>query len=262
MPSIGDYTQTVSLLLGEIGKYLGLLAVSVLAIRLWRRLPRLSGSNRQQTIGLALAASFVASAIGYVSIRHSLGRMYYAYGLRGFSRGNIPGACGLFHTSQVYWQSADACGAEGACLLLMDQPKEGLPRLERAKSMRHGYTSGFEAHFSGLYYFFHNQPQEAVPLLKASAGYPEFRWNSDKLLAVIFLDNGQQSTAAELMQPFAELEVKECDHAYIQASFKLLENKPGEARALLDKFPESQLDDFWKPRFEKLRARTQSLASS
>lgn len=262
MPSIGDYTQTVSLLLGEIGKYLGLLAVSVLAIRLWRRLPQLSGSNRQQTIGFAVVASLVAAGIGYVSIRHSLGRMYYAYGLRGFWRGNIPGACALFHTSQVYWQSADASGAEGASLLLMDHPKEGFARLEHAKVMRQGSTSGFEEHFTGIYYFFHNQPEQAFSFLRASAGYAEFRWNSDKLLAVILLERGQQSTAAELMQPFAELEVKECDHAYIQASFKVLENKPGEARALLDKFPESQLDDFWRPRFAKLRVRTQSLASS
>jgi hypothetical protein len=262
MPSIGEYVETVTLLLTEGAKYLGLLAVIVLAIRLWRRARRVSGSNRHQTIALAVFASVLAGALGYVSLNHSLGRMYYSYGIRAFCRGNIPGALSLFRTAQGYWKSADAAGREGVCLLLLDQGSEGMSRLESAGAQRKGMHSAFEVYNMAVYYFFHGQPEQAAPLLQASAAYPEYSWSADKLLAVVFLDQGRSDEAARLMQPFAQMEAQGCDHVYILTSFKLLQNKPSEARALLDRFPDERLHPFWKERFDKLRVKTQSLASS
>ena len=261
MPSVGDYTQTVTLLLSECGKYLGLLALSVLAIRLWRRVPRVSGTNRKQTLGLAMAISMAAVATGYLSICHSLGRMNYAYGMRAFHRGNVGSAFSLFQGARGYWKSADSIGAEGVCLLLLNQPGAGFQRLERAKTMRHGANSWFELYYTGIYLFFNGKPDDAAPLLQASSANVEYQWDADKLLAVILLEQGKGAEAARLMEPFATVEVRECDHAYVLASLKLIENKPLEARALLDKFPPESLDEFWKPRFEKLRARAQTTPS-
>jgi hypothetical protein len=262
MPSIGQYAETVTLLLYESGKYLCLLAVCVVAIRLWRRVPQVTGGNRRQTFSLAVVASVLAGTLGYVSLSHSLGRMYYSYGVRAFNRGNVPAALSLFRTAQGYWKSSDSAGREGVCLLLLDQPSEGMRRLEWAAARRNGSNSSFELHYTGIYYFFHGQSSQAIPLLQASSFYPEYTWDADKLLAAAFLEQGRTDEAARLMQPFAEVEVKECDHAYVLASLKVLQNKPSEARALLDRFPDEQLNGFWKPRFDKLRIKTQSLASS
>jgi hypothetical protein len=261
MPSVGDYTQLVTLLLSESGKYLALLALSVLAIRLWRRVPRVSGANRKQTFGLALAVSFAAATTGYLSLCHSLGRMNYAYGMRAFQRGNVGSAFSLFHGAENYWKSADAVGAEGVCLLLLNQPAAGMQRLERAKTMRQGANSWFELYYTGIYLFFNGKSGDAAPLLQASAANVEYRWDAQKLLAIILLEQGREAEAARMMEPFAAVEVKQCDHAYVLAWLKLSQNKPLEARAVLDKFPAESLDEFWKGRFEKLRARAQTTPS-
>jgi Tetratricopeptide repeat len=262
MPSIGQYADTVTLLLVEGAKYLGVLAVCVVAIRLWRRLSQVTGTNRHQTFALALVTSVLAGTLGYVSLSHSLGRMYYSYATRAFYSGKVPAALSLFRTAQGYWKSADSAGGEGVCLLLLGQPSEGIRRLEWAAARRDGKNSSFELHYTGIYYFFQGKSSEAIPLLQASAYYPEYTWDADKLLAVAFLDQGRSDEAARLMEPFASVEVKECDHAYVLASLKVLQNKPSEARALLDRFPDDQLNGFWKPRFDKLRVKSQSLASS
>jgi hypothetical protein len=255
MFSINDYEETIKLLLSEGGKYLSLLAVAVVAIRLWRRISQVSGANRQQTLVLAVVATAGAVCIGYFSICHSLGRMYRSYAFRAFYRGNLEGARVLFSTSRGYWKSADACGGEGICLLLEDKPVEAMRCLNLASALRKGYSSGFEAHYRGVYYFFHGESEKALPCLQAASNFPEYRWPAEKLAAIILLDQGKAMEAAGRMEPFAGMEVKECDYAYILASLKLLQNKPVEARALLEKFPDSDLTDFWKPRFAKLRTK-------
>jgi hypothetical protein len=262
MPSIGDYAQIVTLLLSESGKYLGLLAVCVVAIRLWRRVSQISGSNRSQTLALAVVASAVGAMLGYASLSHSLARMYRNYGMRAFNRGNVPAALSLFRSAQNCWKTADAAGAEGVCLLLLDQPGEGWRRIEWAGARRNGSYSPFEIYYSGVYHLYHGQPEKAVPMLRLSAAYPEYTWRANKLMAVAFLDQGRNDEAARLMEPFSDLEVKDCDQAYIFASLKLAQKKPSEALALLDRFPNEQLNDFWRARFERLRVKTQSVASS
>src|SRR6478752_3678093 len=98
MPSIGQYADTVTLLLIEGAKYLGLLAVCVVAIRLWRRVSQVSGANRHQTLAFALVASVLAGTLGYISLSQSLGRMYYSYAVRAFHNGNVPAALSLYRT--------------------------------------------------------------------------------------------------------------------------------------------------------------------
>ena len=127
--------------------------------------------------------------------------------------------------------------------------------------MRKGNGAPFEQHYEGLFYFFHEQPDKAYPLLEASSGELLYRWDAIKLLCVILLEKNQGLEAANFMAPFAEVKVKDCDHAYVVASLKLLEGKKRETEALLDEFPPDKLAEFWKTRFEKLRAKTQKLPS-
>jgi hypothetical protein len=260
MLSITDYQETIKLLLSEGGKYLLLLIFVVLSIRLWKRFPRASGVNRQQTLLLSVVASIAACAIGLLSMRHSLGRLYAAYGLRAFDQGNILAAAGLFHQSQGYWQDADTIGKEGVCRLLLELPN-GPALLDEAKARRKGASSGFESHYTGLYYLFHEQPEKAFPFLRASAAELHFRWVDLKLLALILLEKNQPADAAQLMAPFAQVQITDFDHAYVMASLKVVENKPLEARALLERFQPETLPEFWKARFERLMSKTRQLTS-
>jgi len=156
---------------------------------------------------------------------------------------------------------ADALGEEGTCLLLMEEVDRGKRLLDRAKALRKGKSTAFEQHYEGLFYFFHEQPDRAYPLLEASSYELIYRWDAIKLLCVILVEKNQVADATQFMAPFAQVEVKECDHAYVLAWLKLVDGKKLEARALLDQFPSDKLAEFWKPRFQKLRAKTQTLAS-
>src|SRR5476649_1884924 len=108
MPSMGDYIDLVKLLLQEAAKYVSLLIISVLAIRLWRRFQKISGPNRQGNFLAACFFSLVACGIGYFSICHSMSLLYSYYGTRAFITGNFGPAISLFQTSSAYWKTADA----------------------------------------------------------------------------------------------------------------------------------------------------------
>jgi hypothetical protein len=41
---------------------------------------------------------------------------------------------------------------------------------------------------------------------------------------------------------------------------KLAENKQDEAQLVLNRFPQQQLPDFWKGRFDKLRTKVQGIS--
>src|SRR6266850_902736 len=261
MQAIGDYMQLVKVILGESAKYFVCLLFVILAMRLWRRLPKLSGPNKQQTLLLAGLVSAAACGVGYLAIAHSLGLLYSGYGMRAFRSGKILSAASLFQTSVRHWKTADALGEEGTCLLLMEAVDQGKRLLDQAKALRKGKSNAFEQHYEGLFYFFHEQPDRAYPLLEASSYELIYRWDAIKLLCVILVEKNQVTDATQFMAPFAQVEVKECDHAYVLAWLKLVDGKKLEARALLDQFPSDKLAEFWKPRFEKLRAKTQTLAS-
>jgi hypothetical protein len=258
MQYIGEYAQLIKLILGESGKYFLLLLSSVLAIRLWRRLSKMSGKNRRQNLLLACLASAAAWGIGYCSIYHSLSLVYSAYGMRAFSDGNLTSAVSLFQTSSEYWKSTDTLGKEGVCLLFLGKTDRGMQFLDAAKALRKGKNTPFEQFYKGLFYFLSEQSDKAIPLLEAASVDTTYRWQVTKILAVIQIDKNNAADAARLLNPFLQVEVKECDHAYIMASLKLLAGKNAEAQALLDKFPSASLPSFWKSRFEKLRAKTQN----
>jgi hypothetical protein len=262
MQAIGDYMEFVKLILGESARYFACLLFAILAIRLWRRAPRLKGANKQQTLLLAGLASAASCAIGYLSMNHSLGLLYSNYGMKAFRSGQVLSAASLFHTSAAHWKTADAVGKEGACLLLLGNEDQGPRLLAEAKTMRKGNVAPFEQHYEGLFYFFHDQPDKAYPLLEASSSELLYRWDAIKLLCVILLEKNQGIEAANFMAPFAGVKIEDCDHAYVVASLKLLEGKKSETEALLDAFPPDKLAEFWKTRFEKLRAKTQKLPSN
>ena len=257
MPSMGDYIVSVKLLLQEAAKYVSLLIISVLAIRLWRRLPKISGPNRRKNFLAACFFSLVACGIGYFSICHSLGWLYSYYGTRAFDSGNFVPAFSLFQTSSGYWKTADALGKQGVCLLLSGRPDEGIKLLDEAKAMRRSQSS-FEQFYEGVHYFFHDQPGRAAPLLEEASADTSYCYKATKLLAIIQLDRNQTAEAARLMAPFLEVKPEESDQAYIAASFDLLGGKKAAARALLNQFPSGKLPAFWRPRFDKLRAETQN----
>ncbi len=257
MPSMGDYIVLIKLLLWEAAKYVSLLIISVLAIRLWRRFPKISGPNRRKTLLLACFFSLIACSIGYCSVLQSLGLLYSYYGTRAFESGNFGSASSLFQTSSGCWQTADALGKQGVCLLLSGRPEAGIQLLDEAKAMRRSQSS-FEQYYEGAHYFFHDQPDQAMPLLEEASASPAYLYGATKLLAIIQLERNQAAEAARLMSPFPQAKPEGCDQAYIVASLDLREGKKTAAKALLDQFPSEKLPTFWRIRFEKLRAEIQN----
>ena len=256
MPSMGDYIVLVKLLLWEAAKYVSLLIICVLAIRFWRRLPKISGPNRHKNLLAACFFSLLACGIGYFSTCHSLGLLYSYYGTRAFDSGNFGSAFSLFQTSSDHWKTADALGKQGVCLLLSGRPEEGLKLLDEAKVLRRGQSS-FEQFYEGTHFFFHDRPDEATPLLEEASADPPYRYNATKLLAIIQLDRNQAAAAAQLMNPFLGVKPEGYDQAYIVAALDLRDGKKEAVKALLNQFPSNKLPAFWRPRFDKLRAEIQ-----
>ncbi len=252
--AISEYLESIRLVLLEASKFLVVLILTVLAIRMWRRFPKLSGSNRNSTGMVAAILTVMTLVAGYLGMTHSLGLLYSAYGMKAFGHENIPAALSLFRQSEGYWKTADNAGGAGICLLLLEQRALGEKKLEQARLLRKGVNSGFESHYSGLYYFTHNQPKEAFPRLRAAAGTINYRWTDSKLLAVMLLDNNQPADALELMGPYAQVAIQDCDHAYVMIALMLHQHKRDEAAKLLRQFPAETLSEFWKPRFENLRS--------
>jgi hypothetical protein len=255
--NIGGFVGLTGLFLSEAAKYLLLLIVAILSIRLWKRLPMLSGNNRRNNLLLACFSTLIAVVIGYFSICHSLSRLYFYYGMRSFIDGNVVSALSLLGQSSRYWKTADAQGAEGICLLLLGRPDLGQEFLDRAKVMRKGQSNSFEEFYEGVYYFFQDKP-EALPLLARCSTDPAYTWNASKLYAVYYVDNNQISNALQLMQPFLQVEVTDTDQAYIMAALDLSQGKKADAEALVDKFGKGNLPPFWQSRFNTLRAKIQS----
>jgi hypothetical protein len=254
MPDIGNYTETTQLVLGEAGKYFALLLFSVLAIRLWRRWSKTSAADKQNSLLLAFAATLSAVAIGYFSMCQSLGKLYSHYGMEAFHAGRLLQALSLFESSAKFWNSPDAMGQKGVCLLVSGNPEQGLPLIEEAKNRRKGTGTSFEEFYEGLYYFTQRQRTNGVPLLEAASADQTYRWSVVKLFAVIELDGNHPDDATALMKPYMAAEVTESDQAYIIASLKLAEGKTNEAQMILDKFSTGDLSPAWKTRFEKLQS--------
>jgi hypothetical protein len=254
MPDIGNYTEFTTLMLGEAGKYFALLVMAVLAIRLWRRWSKTSAADKLNSLWLAGAATLTAIAIGYFSTCQSLGKLYSYYGLEAFHAGRLPQAFSLFATSAKFWNSPDALGQQGVCLVLTGHAGQGLPLIDEAKTRRHGIGTPFEEFYEGLYFFTEGQIAKSIPLLKNAATDETYRWSVVKFFAVMELEANHHDEAAALMKPFMAAEVTESDQAYIIASLKLAEGRKNEAQALLDKFSNQDLPPMWKSRFEKLQA--------
>lgn len=257
---MGEYFDLTKVFLSEGVKYVLLLLFSVLAIRFWRRLPKLSAGHFWQNFLLAGLATGIASGIGYFSVRDSLSRLYAYYAEHAFDQGHWSSGFVLWQTSAKFWRNADAVGGQGVCLMLLGHPRAGLELIHTAKALRHGRNTPFEDYYEGEFYFFQDQPEKAVPLLNAAAANPIYWWNVAKMLAVVQLDRHHAAAARRLMKPYAQVPVQkdECDHAYIIASFDLLDGKTNQARVLLNQFPQTQLIPFWKSRFGRLRAEIQN----
>ena len=254
MPNITDYTALTKVILIETGKYFALLLFSVLAIRLWRWWFRVSAARKAKNLLLACMASLIAGGLGYLSICHSMSLLYSYYGMEAFRAQKLAPALVLFQTSADYWKNADAIGGEGVCLLWLDKPADGIRLLDAARALRKGKSPPFE---EGLYYFFHEQTDKAVPLLEEASADTSYDWNITKLFAVVQLDRNQPQEATKLMAPFIQVEVTETDQAYVMASLKLASGDKAGAQALVDKFATPDVAPFWKSRFDKLRAQLQ-----
>jgi tetratricopeptide (TPR) repeat protein len=257
MPNIPDYTELTKVVLIETGKYFALLLISVLAIRLWRRWVKVPAIHKPNSLLLAGVASLVAGGIGYASICHSMSLLYSHYGMKAFQAMRLAPALILFQTSANYWKSADAIGAEGVCLLWLDNSDDGIRLLDKAKAMRKGDSPPFEQFYEGLYYFFHDQTGQAVPLLEQASRDPAYDWNITKLFAVVQLDLNQPQMGAKLMEKFMQADITDTDQAYVMASLKQAAGKKDEALAIVNKFETPDIPPFWKSRFEKLRAQLQ-----
>jgi hypothetical protein len=254
MLNIANYTTNVTLILTEAGKYFALLVFCVLAIRLWRRWGKSSVAKKNMAGFIcALIATLLALAIGYFSMRQSLGLMYSHYGMQAFHGGRLQQALSLFTTADGNWHTADTTGQKGVCIMLLGSPVNGRNLIVQARAMRKG-DSQFEDFYEGVYLFTTGDSGQAIPLLEFAGGDDDYRWNVIKIFAVINLEAGRLADVNRLMQPFMHAEVTEFDQAYILAALKLTEGKKSEARTLLDKFPMSELSPMWQIRYKKLRA--------
>ena len=258
MPSIHSYVDLVKLILSESAKYFALLLLVVLAVRFWRRLPRLSGAARRGNLILACLVTLLSIGVGYFSICHSMSLMYWHFGVKAFQNSQVDPAFSLFDTSWHYHNNADALGGKGVCLLVAGRADAGLSLLESAKEMRHRRGTPFENFYEGLYYFYNNDVTNAVPPLEAASADTDYAWEVTKLFAVIQLDRNQPQEAAKLMQPYLEAQISDPDHAYIMARLDLANGKRAEAQALVDKFSTADMAPFWRTRFERLKAGLQN----
>jgi hypothetical protein len=182
----------------------------------------------------------------------------FYYGTKAFNSGNLGSACFLFDKSSEYWMSADAVGKEGVCLLLSGKVDNGLRLIEQAKILRKGQSSTFEEFYEGLYYFFAEQSDKAIPFLEDASADPDYIWRVTKAFAVLYVDNHQYANAARLMEPYTQVEVVDEYQAYVVAALKLFAGKKSESKMLVDKFESENLMPFWKSRFDKLRAQIQN----
>lgn len=258
MPSIYSYVEVVKLVLIESGKYFGLLLLVVLAIRLWRRLPKLASGKKSGNVMLASLSTVLAASIGYFSISHSMSLMYSYFGMQAFHAYRLAPALSLFQTSLDYRKNAEALGGKGVCLLWTDRAAAGLRAVNEARTLRQGNGSPFENFYTGLYFFYQNDMTNAAPLLEAASVSLEFQWGVTKLFAVIQLDRGQPQEAARLMKPFMRTEITEADQAYVIASLRLADGKTNETLSLVSQFLTNCPMPFWQTRFEQLRAKIQS----
>ena len=149
-------------------------------------------------------------------------------------------------------------GKEGVCLLLLGKTEEGLGLINRANTLSKGRRSTFVNFYEGMYYFFGNKPDQAIPLLEAASSDPDYTWRVTKMFAVLYVDNHQFTDAGKLMEPFSQVEVTDEDQGYVMASLKLFAGKRAEAKMLVDKFESENLLPFWKTRFDNLRAKIQN----
>jgi tetratricopeptide (TPR) repeat protein len=256
--SINSYVELVKLILAESVKYFALLLLVVLAIRLWRRLPKLSGAAWRGNFFLAGLATLLSMSIGFFSICHSMSIMYVHFGMNAFRAARLDPAFSLFESSLQYRKNADALGGKGVCLLMSGHAEAGISFLNAAKAMRKGRGTPFENYYEGLYYFYRDDQTNAVPFLEAAAANFEYIWEVTKMFAIIRLDRNHPQEAAQLMQPFLQAEITEPDHAYIVACIKLADGRKADARALADKFPSRDMTPYWRARFEQLKARIQN----
>jgi len=258
VPSIHSYVDLVKLILSESAKYFALLLLVVLAVRFWRRLPKLSGPARRGNLVLASLVTLLSAGVGYFSICHSMSLMYWHFGMKAFQNSQIDPAFSLFDTSWHYHHNADALGGKGVCLLVAGRADAGMSLLAAAKEMRHGKDSPFENYYEGLYYFYNHDVTNAVPRLEAASAETDYAWEVTKLFAVIQLDRDQPQEAAKLMQPYMEAQISEADHAYIMARLDLANGKRADAQALVDKFFAADMTPFWRTRFERLKSELQT----
>jgi len=252
-----NYSENVLLILSEGGKYFALFVLSILAIRLWRRWSRVSPAQKAGSLVMACVVTVLATATGYLSMRHSLARMDSYYGMKAFSDGHIPQALSLFEASERNWDNADTMARCGVCLLFLGEGDRGMAMLKQARDRRNGEGTSFEFMYEGLYRFSQGDDSGAIHFLRPAAKDPAYLWSATKSIAVIELDQGQVAAAAEDMKPFMEFEATDFDQIYVLASLKLAAGKKEEARALLNKFPAGDFGPRWKSRVDKLRARLQ-----
>lgn len=258
MPSIHSYVDLVTLILSESAKYFALLLLVVLAVRLWRRVPKLSGRARHGNFYLACLATLLSAGVGYVSICHSLSLMYWHFGLEAFQASRLDPAFSLFDTSWQYRKNADALGGKGVCLLVTGHGEAGLALLNSAKAMRHGTGTPFENFYEGVFYFYAGEVTNAVPQLEAATVDSDYVWEVTKLFAVIQLDRDRPQEAARLMQPYLQAEITGPEHAYIIARLKLAAGDQAGAQVLAEKFSSAEMAPFWRTRFERLKSSLQN----
>jgi len=258
MPGIGDYIALSKLVLVESGKYFSLLLFSVLAIRLWRNGLKGHGAVRGKNIVLASVVSALACAIGWYSIHSSMGKLYSHYAMKAFDNGRLEQAYSLFVTSSGFWPGAGAVGGQGVCLLMLGRTDAGEAMLQKANTLRGGRSSTFEQFYNGLYYFMHNEPQKALPLLEGASADGLYQWNVIKFIAVMQLDANHPEDAVALMKPYLQAGVTENDQAYVIASLKLAAGDKAAAQALVNAYYSTNLPAFWKSRFDKLQAQINS----
>ena len=255
MISMHDFQTGTEIFLVEGAKVIVVLVLGLLSGRLWA-FGRKAGSPVGRSF-LAAAAFFAGMTVlvGYVGVRHSLGKLYLHFGEVAMEEeGNLAGAANLFALADSHWSSARTKGKLGVALLLLNQEGPGRQLLRKAQALR-GYNSPFEQFFEGLCFFLQGNLQQAIPLLEAASDHHFYRIRVVKIFCIIQIDQGDMARVKELFQPYEALPVDGSDHALIRIALHLHQKEPEAARALFRKHYRPDLPPMWRSRFQKLGER-------
>lgn len=241
------------------------LLASILARIAWREYRRTGSSrpgNGRRPLGYALAA-LAAAGIGLFSlsalVHQTVARIYRSQADFAMSEGRADAARSLYLDSLDWSENLEVRDQLARSLMANREVREAHAVIYDTIRRRNGKATPMENYLLGSYAFFAGNPASAVAWLEPVADHLELGWDARLLLASLYLDQNRFRDARTLFQPFLGIAATRPDHAYALARLALEDGNASEAQALLERFPENTLPEFWRGRFSALRQQLSQL---